>query len=71
MASRARVDEHYRERVTGETLMVNELYLSVVYRPQAGMVQGAAMKLLSRSNKANEAQKPGIRSMPAPSCVRS
>ena len=40
------VDEHYRERVTGETLMVNELYLSVVFRPQAGMVQGAAMKLL-------------------------
>ena len=50
------VDEHYRERVTGETLMVNELYLSVVFRPQAGMVQGAAMKLLSRSNKDNEAQ---------------
>ena len=50
------LDEHYRERVTGETLMVNELYLSVVFRPQAGMVQGAAMKLLSRSNKDNEAQ---------------
>ena len=50
------VDEHYRARVTGETLMVNELYLSVVYRPQAGRVQGAAMKLLSRSNKSNEAQ---------------
>jgi type IV secretion system protein VirB4 len=50
------VDEHYRERVTGETLMVNELYLSVVFRPQAGMVQGAAMKLLSRSNRENEAQ---------------
>ena len=50
------VDEHYRERVTVETLMVNELYLSVVFRPQAGMVQGAAMKLLSRSNKDNEAQ---------------
>src|ERR1700722_2899883 len=28
------VDEHYRERVTGETLMVNELYLSVVFRSQ-------------------------------------
>ena len=50
------VDEHYRQRVTGETLMVNELYLSVVFRPRAGMVQGAAMKLLSRSNKDNEAQ---------------
>ncbi|MGO9265317.1 MAG: hypothetical protein ACLQBA_10625, partial [Candidatus Binataceae bacterium] len=50
------LDEHYRERVTGETLMVNELYLSVVFRPQAGLVQGAAMKLLSRSHKDNEAQ---------------
>jgi type IV secretion system protein VirB4 len=50
------VDEHYRERVTGETLMVNELYLSVVFRPQAGMVQGAAMKFLSKSNRSNEAQ---------------
>ena len=51
-----KVDEHYRERVTGETLMVNEFYLSVVFRPQAGMVQGTAIKLLSRSNKDNEAQ---------------
>ena len=50
------LDEHYRQRVTHETLMVNELYLSVVYRPQAGMVQGAAVKLLSRSHKDNEAQ---------------
>jgi type IV secretion system protein VirB4 len=50
------VDEHYRERVTGETLMVNELYVSVVFRPQAGLVQGAALKLLSRSHPENEAQ---------------
>ena len=50
------VDEHYRQRVTGETLMVNELYLAVVYRPQAGMVQGTAVKILSRSNKENESQ---------------
>ena len=50
------LDEHYRERVTGETLMVNELYLSVVFRPHSGMVQGAAMKWLSRSHQDNEAQ---------------
>jgi type IV secretion system protein VirB4 len=49
------LDEHYRARVTQETLMVNELYLAVVFRPQAGLVQGAALKLLSRS-KPNEAQ---------------
>jgi type IV secretion system protein VirB4 len=50
------LDEHYRHRVTGETLMVNELYLAVVFRPQAGMVQGTAMNLLSRGHKDNEAQ---------------
>ncbi|HEY0747367.1 MAG TPA: VirB4 family type IV secretion/conjugal transfer ATPase [Steroidobacteraceae bacterium] len=50
------MDEHYRARVTGETLMVNELYLSVVFRPQAGALQGTALKVLSRSNKDNEAQ---------------
>ena len=50
------LDEHYRQRVTGETLMVNELYLAVVFRPQAGLVQGAALKLLSKRNRENEAQ---------------
>ncbi|MEO8467749.1 MAG: VirB4 family type IV secretion/conjugal transfer ATPase [Gammaproteobacteria bacterium] len=34
----------YRERLSSETLMVNELYLSVVYRP----VVGAAPSLLAR-----------------------
>ena len=50
------VDEHYRARVTGETLMVNELYLAVVYRPQAGAVQSAAFKLLTKRNPAHESQ---------------
>ncbi|MBB6095013.1 type IV secretion system protein VirB4 [Povalibacter uvarum] len=39
----------YRERLAGETLMVNELYLSVVYRPVTGATTGAAAKLLSRT----------------------
>lgn len=38
----------YLERLAGETLMVNELYLSVVYRPVAGTVSGLASKLISR-----------------------
>ena len=49
------LDEHYRDRVTGETLMVNELYLAVVFRPHASAVQGTLMKLLSRRNAENEA----------------
>jgi type IV secretion system protein VirB4 len=52
----AQVDDHYRERVTGETLMVNELYLAVVFRPHAGMVQAAALKFLSKRSRENQAQ---------------
>ena len=32
----------YGERLAGETLMVNELYLSIVYRPVAGVATDAA-----------------------------
>jgi type IV secretion system protein VirB4 len=39
----------YRERLSGETLMVNELYLSIVYRPAAGLAGGLASRLLARS----------------------
>ncbi len=50
------LEEHYKERVTHETLMVNELYLSVVYRPQVGVVSNAAVKLLSKTSKVNATQ---------------
>lgn len=50
------LDERYRQRVAGETLMVNELYLALVYRPQVGQVTGAAAKLLAKSSSANSAQ---------------
>ena len=43
------LDEHYQERVTRETLMVNELYLAVVYRPRVGIVSGSAMQFLARA----------------------
>lgn len=50
------LDAHYQQRVAGETLMVNELYLAVVYRPQAGAVSGPAMRMLTRSNAVNVEQ---------------
>ena len=41
----------YERRLSGETLMTNELYLSVVYRPTAGIATGVASKLLTRSHR--------------------
>jgi type IV secretion system protein VirB4 len=38
----------YQQRLSGETLMVNELYASVLYRPVAGAATGLASKILSR-----------------------
>lgn len=49
--------EKYRERLAGETLMVNELYLSIVYRPLAGAATGAVAKILSR--RARDAKNTG------------
>ena len=43
-----RLAQQYRERLAGETLMVNELYLSIIYRPVAGAVSGLASKMLLR-----------------------
>ncbi|MET0659372.1 MAG: VirB4 family type IV secretion/conjugal transfer ATPase, partial [Steroidobacteraceae bacterium] len=39
----------YHARLQRETLMVNELYLSVVYRPVAGAATGTLARILSRS----------------------
>lgn len=38
----------YRERLSAETLMVNDLYLSIVYRPVAGAAPGLLSRLASR-----------------------
>lgn len=38
----------YRDRLSTQTLMVNELYLSVVYRPVAGAAPGLASRLATR-----------------------
>ena len=43
----ARLYEQYRQRLCGERLMVNELYLSVLYRPVAGRARHALSRVLS------------------------
>jgi type IV secretion system protein VirB4 len=42
--------DHYRQRLSGETLMVNELYVSIVYRPVTGRSAGGLSRLLSRAH---------------------
>lgn len=39
----------YERRLSGETLMANELYLSLIYRPAAGIASNLVSKALSRS----------------------
>ncbi|HMN43827.1 MAG TPA: VirB4 family type IV secretion/conjugal transfer ATPase [Povalibacter sp.] len=45
-----RLAHRYRQRLAGETLMVNELYLSIVYRPAVGVTAGLAARLMQRRN---------------------
>jgi type IV secretion system protein VirB4 len=40
----------YHERLAGETLMVNELYLTLCYRPTGRRAAGAVARLLARTN---------------------
>ena len=44
----------YHARLANETLMVNEVYLAVVYRPAAGMASGLASKLLARAQRGSQ-----------------
>ena len=41
----------YYGRLARETLMINEIYLSVVYRPSTGMTTGALSRVLSKSQR--------------------
>jgi type IV secretion system protein VirB4 len=50
-----RLARRYQQRLAGETLMVNELYLSIVYRPVAGAVSGLASKIYLRRSGLNVA----------------
>ena len=43
------LEGRYRTRLAAETLMVNELFLSVIYRPAAGVATGLASKILKRT----------------------
>ncbi len=43
--------EKYQGRLAGETLMVNELYVSAVYRPVSGAASGWISKLLSKTQR--------------------
>jgi type IV secretion system protein VirB4 len=41
----------YGRRLAGETLMVNELFVAIVYRPAAGLATGTVSRLLSNVQK--------------------
>src|SRR5438552_16595685 len=43
----------YRQRLAGETLMLNEIYLTLVYRPVRGAAPTLASKFMSRRQKGN------------------
>jgi type IV secretion system protein VirB4 len=45
------LNDRYRVRLSGERLMVNELYLSVVYRSTTGAVSNWTSKILSRTSR--------------------
>jgi type IV secretion system protein VirB4 len=47
----SRLHQRYCARMAAERLMVNELYLSVVYRPTAGIAADWTAKLLSRTHE--------------------
>lgn len=47
----AELNAHYKERLSGERLMVNELYLSTVYRSTTGVVTNWTSKVLSRTSR--------------------
>jgi type IV secretion system protein VirB4 len=49
-----RLTQRYRERLAGETLMVNELYLALLFRPVAGVAPGLVARLLARSRPAGD-----------------
>ena len=46
----SRLATKYRQRLAGETLMLNEIYLSLVYRPVTGTASNWLAKALSRTS---------------------
>jgi type IV secretion system protein VirB4 len=47
----AQLNERYKARISGERLMVNELYLATVYRSTTGVVTHWTSKVLSRTTR--------------------
>ncbi len=41
----------YRDRLANETLMMNEIYLAVVYRPTSSVATGVASKVLAKMQR--------------------
>lgn len=48
------VEERYRRKMAGERLMVNELYLSLVYRPQPTRIGNFALRFLRKADRDGE-----------------
>lgn len=44
------LNEKYRQRIAQETLMVNDIYVAIIYRPQPGKIGKTAMSFLRRLN---------------------
>jgi type IV secretion system protein VirB4 len=49
------LEQRYRTRLAQQTLMVNELYLSTVYRPSVGVATSLASRLLKRTGAGSSA----------------
>lgn len=47
----SRLDHQYRERLSRETLMVNELFLAVLYRPASGVASGLMTRALTKTQR--------------------
>ncbi len=45
------LDAKYRSRLGSEKLMLNEIYLAVIYRPGAGLAAGLVSRFLARSER--------------------
>ncbi|MDP9912478.1 type IV secretion system protein VirB4 [Variovorax boronicumulans] len=44
------IEQRYRRKMAGERLMVSELYLSIVFRPQPTRIGNAALRLFKRAD---------------------
>ncbi|MDB6087082.1 MAG: conjugal transfer protein TrbE, partial [Gammaproteobacteria bacterium] len=46
-----RLQTRYQRRMAGETLMLNEVYLSVIHRPAVGLATGLVSRVLTRAQR--------------------